>query len=419
MPSIKALSYVLLSGILIYLILYSLILRKLLVVRIYFEDRTQSQYSAPLQEGNAFKLSLSTNERDISHFVSKESSFPSKQEQSQNLRDLIRTEKREFSEEIWSFLKQLGVEVKKASNFFEISQTKPPVRVNSNGALLSALMKKMDNFVNFSIDERCPTSHLREVGLLAINNSTVNLEDLQQELYFVSNGGRWTPSCQSRQKVAIIVPFRDRQNHLYIFLRHMHPFLRWQLLDYRIFVIEQADNEPFNRGMLMNVGFTEAMKVDNFSCIIFHDVDLLPEDVRNDYSCPSSPRHMSTAVDIMEYKLKYKTLFGGVEGFRVEHYQEVNGFPNRFWGWGGEDDDLYARIMKKQLSLTRPAQMIGRYTMLHHVHSDDDANPQRFEELKKSEALSEHDGLNTLTYIVVDYREMPLYTFLSLSLRQS
>ena len=170
MPSIKALSYVLLSGILIYLILYSLILRKLLVVRIYFEDRTQSQYnSAPLQEGNAFKLSLSTNERDISHFVSKVSSFPSKQEQSQNLRDLIRTEKREFSEEIWSFLKQLGVEVKKASNFFEISQTKPPVRVNPNGALLSALMKKMDNFVNFSIDERCPTSHLREGEWVKLN----------------------------------------------------------------------------------------------------------------------------------------------------------------------------------------------------------------------------------------------------------
>ena len=157
-----------LAGIFIYVILYMLF-RKLFVVRIYSEDRTQSQYSAPLQEGNASKLSLSTNERDISHFVSKDSSFPSKQEQSQNLRDLIRTERREFSEEIWSFLKQLGVEVKKASNFFEISQTKPPARVNPNGALLSALMKKLDNFVNFSIDERCPTSHLREGEWVKLN----------------------------------------------------------------------------------------------------------------------------------------------------------------------------------------------------------------------------------------------------------
>ena len=175
MPSIKALSYILLSGILIYVILYSLIVRKLLVVRIYFEDRTQSQYSPPLQEGNAYKLSLSTNERDISRIVSKDSSFPSKQDQSQNLTDLIRTEKREFSEEIWSFLKELGVVVKKASNFFEISQTKPPARVNPNGALLSALMKKIDNFANFSINERCPTSHLREGKWVKLNLSCCKL----------------------------------------------------------------------------------------------------------------------------------------------------------------------------------------------------------------------------------------------------
>ena len=48
----------------------------------------------------------------------------------------------------------------------------------------------------------------------------------------------------------------------------------------------------------------------------------------------------------MSLRLAYKTLFGGVEGFSVEHYREVNGFPNRFWGWGGEDDDLYARYVR-------------------------------------------------------------------------
>ena len=52
----------------------------------------------------------------------------------------------------------------------------------------------------------------------------------------------------------------------------------------------------------MNVGFSEAMKADNFTCLIFHDVDLIPEDARNDYGCPSSPRHMSTAVSQMDYK---------------------------------------------------------------------------------------------------------------------
>ena len=57
----------------------------------------------------------------------------------------------------------------------------------------------------------------------------------------------------------------------------------------------------------MNVGFIEAMKADNFTCVIFHDVDLIPEDARNDYSCPSSPRHMSTAVSRLDYMLVFMT----------------------------------------------------------------------------------------------------------------
>ena len=62
----------------------------------------------------------------------------------------------------------------------------------------------------------------------------------------------------------------------------------------------------------MNVGFNQAMKADNFTCVIFHDVDLIPEDARNDYSCPSSPRHMSTAVSRLDYMLVFMT-----EGFFV------------------------------------------------------------------------------------------------------
>ena len=62
----------------------------------------------------------------------------------------------------------------------------------------------------------------------------------------------------------------------------------------------------------MNVGFNEALKAGNFTCVIFHDVDLIPEDARNDYSCPSSPRHMSTAVSRLNYMLVFMT-----EGFFV------------------------------------------------------------------------------------------------------
>lgn len=54
--------------------------------------------------------------------------------------------------------------------------------------------------------------------------------------------------------------------------------------------------------MLMNVGYVEALKERIFDCFIFHDVDLLPEDDRNLYTCPEQPRHMSVAVDKFKYR---------------------------------------------------------------------------------------------------------------------
>lgn len=41
--------------------------------------------------------------------------------------------------------------------------------------------------------------------------------------------------------------------------------------------------------------------------------------------------------------LPYSEFFGGVSGLTVEQFRKINGFPNAFWGWGGEDDDLWNR----------------------------------------------------------------------------
>jgi len=64
----------------------------------------------------------------------------------------------------------------------------------------------------------------------------------------------------------------------------------------------QSSSSAFNRGMLMNVGFTEALKQRHWDCFIFHDVDLLPVNDYNLYTCPTQPRHMSVAVDSMAYR---------------------------------------------------------------------------------------------------------------------
>ena len=43
------------------------------------------------------------------------------------------------------------------------------------------------------------------------------------------------------------------------------------------------------------------------------------------------------------HRLPYASIFGGVGSFAKADFERINGFSNMFWGWGGEDDDLYQR----------------------------------------------------------------------------
>jgi hypothetical protein len=71
--------------------------------------------------------------------------------------------------------------------------------------------------------------------------------------------------------LALIVPYRDRPAHLVEFAPHMESFLKD--IEFRLMLIEQADNKPFNRGKLLNIGFTLAREEASWMC--FHDVDII------------------------------------------------------------------------------------------------------------------------------------------------
>ena len=48
-------------------------------------------------------------------------------------------------------------------------------------------------------------------------------------------------------------------------------------------------------------------------------------------------------VVICIFSKPYEGIFGGVSAVSAEQFKAVNGYPNRYWGWGGEDDDLSER----------------------------------------------------------------------------
>ncbi|GAB6027923.1 hypothetical protein CHUAL_002137 [Chamberlinius hualienensis] len=202
----------------------------------------------------------------------------------------------------------------------------------------------------FIVQQLCPLVPPNLVGPIAVTADHTHDNDrvdawLNKSQQDICPGGRWRPKeCDARHRVAIIIPYRDRKEHVNMLLAHLHPILQRQQLDYRIFVVEQFDNGTFNKGILMNAAFLLSSELGPaFQCYVFHDVDLLPEDDRNMYSCPSFPRHMSVSVDQFKYILPYSGLVGGVFSIRTDHFLLLNGYSNLYWGWGGEDDDLYER----------------------------------------------------------------------------
>ena len=179
-----------------------------------------------------------------------------------------------------------------------------------------------------------------------------------------------------KDKLAIIVPYRDRQEHLDVFVPHMHEFLKDKGIDYTIFISEQTDDRPFNYGKLCNVASKEVG--NEYTYFAFHDIDMLPISDECDYSYPDSPTHLATNVEAHNNELPYPQYFGGVILISREDFEKVNGYSNEYWGYGFEDLDLLYRLQ-------RSGAYLEKYYDLNNIYShydELDILPYRIENVK-------------------------------------
>ncbi|XP_012937480.1 beta-1,4-galactosyltransferase 2, partial [Aplysia californica] len=228
----------------------------------------------------------------------------------------------------------------------------------------------------------------------------------------VTVGGTYTPdSCVPKEKTAIIIPFRDRSSHLNILLLNLLPMLKRQKVDFTVFVIDQQLPSIFNRGLLFNVGFLEASKLGPYDCFIFHDVDLVPINDLNFYHCNDGPTHFISGVNKFNYSLLYRDMFGGIVSFKKKQFLEINGASNMYFGWGGEDDDLRVRVVRRGLKIVRKYADIGLYDMIKHGRENSNGkNPVRGGLLKLAGKRQDSEGLSTIRYKVQGVDLLPLYT---------
>jgi hypothetical protein len=162
------------------------------------------------------------------------------------------------------------------------------------------------------------------------------------------------------KRLAVILPYNEQ--HIENFTDHFRVTVQeGDDLYYKLIFMKQKSNRPLNKGKLFNIGYM--LHKEKFDYFCFHDSNLIPISDECDYSYEKKPISLvgmrnkiefgdqEKVQNFDEYSLPYDEYFGGATLFSKEHFQEVNGYSNEYWGVGYEDYDLLLRCVVKGLSV--------------------------------------------------------------------
>jgi len=205
----------------------------------------------------------------------------------------------------------------------------------------------------------------------------------------------------SGKKLGIIIPYRDRLEHLTALLPKLSYCLTnaWPRIDHKIVVVEQQEGELFNRGHLKNVGSIYCEDCDYFC---FHDVDMIPDEKANNYSYGDGATLLATKVKQFNYTKPYNNYLGGVVLIDKLSFKTINGYSNAYWYWGVEDDDFYERCLIKNVAISNRNNC--RFDSFEHDRDQSKRmhNVNILKQFLRSPILFDANGLNSLNYEVLE-----------------
>lgn len=191
----------------------------------------------------------------------------------------------------------------------------------------------------------------------------------------------------------------------------MNATLTKEKLDYTILIVEQEAGKPFNRAKLLNVGFSYTNGSYDYYC--FHDIDMLP--INSDYGYCPNPTHLAAEAEQFNWKLPYNGYFGGVTIFDKESFEKINGYANEYWGWGGEDDDVFNRCVFSSVQMSRKP---CRFSSLSHDRKISPVEYQKnlalLQDMKtKAKSVG---GLSDLSWNLLTENILPTHTLIKVSI---
>jgi hypothetical protein len=170
------------------------------------------------------------------------------------------------------------------------------------------------------------------------------------------------PPTIFNKKIAIILPYREqteqnRSQQLDIITKYYNN-LNNPNID--IYIIEQGNDKPFNKGILLNAGHDIISKKNKYNNEIHHDIDMLPNTDLIKY-------FFSDDVIGAYPEPYYDTNIGGITVVPLNIMNKVNGYTNDMYGWGIEDDNFYYRLNYNNIIPYHVNS--GKVTKLNHIES--------------------------------------------------
>ena len=138
-----------------------------------------------------------------------------------------------------------------------------------------------------------------------------------------------TLGTKESKDMIIVVPYRDRERDLEVYLQKVPEYFKTQNITYDILITELDPVGEWNAGLVVNTVYNFLKKAD-YRYIYVHHVDVYPEE--GTWIFPAENEVFSNIGD------------AGSCLTTVKNFLKVGGYRNTFWGWGAEDDDIYRKF---------------------------------------------------------------------------
>lgn len=183
----------------------------------------------------------------------------------------------------------------------------------------------------------------------------------------------------------IVVPYRNREEHLKEFLKNAPEYFNKQQFTYDILICELEQGGDWNAGLCCNsLEFYLSVCGMQYKYVCIHHVDIWPIDGEWRF-----PKHNEVFCNLGDY---------GSCLMELNTFLDVGGYSNDFWGWGGEDNELYEKLQSKGYVCTKiDSEFSVKYNTNFQNHPRDGFNGSNYGNGLKNLYVLKENQKNNIT----------------------